>query len=101
MHQRFCRNRQEFFFEGRSQDHRPFHQRGDFFQQSFFDIGDTTQLLGSRFSTGLDEGFTRFVISLHFAFFQQQRRILVSMADFKLSFAHETVTTNDTGRVQT
>ena len=91
VHQRFRRHRREFLFEFGSQYHRPFHQRGHFFQQAVAQIGLAANLLRRQLCIALDEGFTRFIVGDHFAALQQDLRVLVGVVEGELGFAHEAV----------
>ena len=85
VNQRFGRHREEFFFELRRQHHRPFHQRGDFFQQAFAQIGLTANLTRRFFRIGFDFDFTAL---------QQDLRVLVGMVDGELRLAHKAMAAN-------
>ena len=99
VHQRFRRHRQEFLFEFGGQYHRPFHQRGHFFQQAVAQIGLAANLLRRQLCIALDEGFTRFIVGDHFAALQQDLRVLVGVVEGELGFAHEAVAAHGARRV--
>ncbi|MNH00386.1 hypothetical protein D3C79_595770 [compost metagenome] len=92
VHQRFRRHRQEFLFEFGGQHHRPFHQRGHFFQQAFAQIGLAANLLRRQLGVALDQRLAGFVIGNHLTPLQQDLRVLVGVVDSELGFAHKAVT---------
>ena len=94
VNQRFRRHREEFFFELRRQHHRPFHQRGDLFQQAFAQIGLTANLTCRLLRISFDFGFTLFVIGDDFTALQQDLRVLVGMVDGELRLAHKAMAAN-------
>ena len=94
VNQRFRRHREEFFFELRRQHHRPFHQRGDLFQQAFAQIGLTANLTRRLLRISFDFGFTLFVIGDDFTALQQDLRVLVGMVDGELRLAHKAMPAN-------
>ncbi|ABX23777.1 hypothetical protein SARI_03983 [Salmonella enterica subsp. arizonae serovar 62:z4,z23:-] len=96
VHQRFGRHSEEFFFEFRRQYHRPFHQRGDFFQQAFAQVGIAANLARRLFCIRFDFSFTRFVVRNNFAAFQQNLRVLIGSIDGELRLAHKAMAANHT-----
>ena len=89
VYQRFRRNREEFLFELRSQHYRPFHQRGDFFQQAFAQVSVTANLTRRFFSIGFDFRFTLSVICNHFAALTQDFWVLIGRIDGEFRLAHK------------
>ena len=94
MNQRFRRNCEEFLFEFRGQHYRPFHQRGDFFQQAFAQVSVTANLTRCFFSIGFDFRFTLSVIRNYFAAFTQDFRVLIGRIDGEFRLAHKAVSTD-------
>ncbi|MOA00430.1 hypothetical protein D3C78_1197890 [compost metagenome] len=97
--QRFRRHRQEFLFEFGRQHHRPFHQRGHFFQQAFAQIGLAAKLLRCQLRIALDQRLAGFIIGHHFTALQQDLRILVSVVEGEFGFTHKAVTANSAARI--
>ena len=101
VHQRFSRHGQELLFEVGGQHHRPLDQCGDLFQQGVIQIGHATEGGSGRFGVSLDLGLARHKVGNHFAFFQQDLRVLAGVVDGEFTLAHKAVTANGAGRVDT